>query len=418
MKETPVSNVEKAFIKEAIFNKKRTDGRRLDERRNIEIHFGNDYGSCIVSLGQTRVSAQVSCSIMEPRPTRPNEGMLFIFVEFLPMSSQRFMNKSYGNTDEEINEVTRLLERCLKESKAVDTESLCIVSDEKAWGVRLDIRVLNHEGNVADCASIAGLAALTHFRRPDVTLDGNEVHVHPASEKDPVKLSVHHFPVCTTYAFFSNEDEKMIIKDPSSIEESVMDGKIVLGMNPYREICTLHLAGKMLIDKRIVLQQTNSAAENAKLTVDIIKKAIEKDEAIRKSGQEIGLIHSMKRLDSIMHNERNPQELDIEKLAGNETSENNQEIMEVSENDAEITGEIKDTGKGVVEFLPEEEDEDEVVAVEEVKAQDKKTVVAEIDLQGSDSEEEETQTLSGQDLQQQKQKGGRTWYKQEWKAKK
>ena len=47
----------------------------------------------IVSLGQTRASAQVSCSIMEPRATRPNEGMLFIYVEFLPMCSQRFMNK-------------------------------------------------------------------------------------------------------------------------------------------------------------------------------------------------------------------------------------------------------------------------------------------------------------------------------------
>jgi len=28
-----------------------------------------------------------------------------------------------------------------------------------------------------------------------------------------------------------------------------MDGKLVLGINPYKEICTLHLAGKMIIDK-------------------------------------------------------------------------------------------------------------------------------------------------------------------------
>ena len=177
MKETPVSNVEKAFIYEAVFQGKRTDGRHLDERRNIEIHFGNDYGSCLVSLGHTRVSAQVSCSVMEPRATRPNEGMLFIYVEFLPMCSQRFMNKAYGGVDEEINEVTRLLERCLKESKAIDTESLCIVSEEKVWGIRLDIRVINHEGNVADCASIAGLAALSNFRRPDVSIDGDIVTV-------------------------------------------------------------------------------------------------------------------------------------------------------------------------------------------------------------------------------------------------
>jgi exosome complex component RRP45 len=84
-----VSNVEKTFILEAVSNGKRTDGRHLEERRNVEIHFGNEYGSCVASLGQTRVSAQVSCSVMEPRATRPNEGMVFIYVEFPPMCSQR-----------------------------------------------------------------------------------------------------------------------------------------------------------------------------------------------------------------------------------------------------------------------------------------------------------------------------------------
>ena len=50
------------------------------------------------------------------------------------------------------------------------------------WKIRLDITVLNHEGNVAECASVAGLAALAHFRRPDVTLKGDEVKV---SESKP-----------------------------------------------------------------------------------------------------------------------------------------------------------------------------------------------------------------------------------------
>ena len=93
-----------------------------------------------------------------------------------------------------------------------------------------------------------------------------------------MKLSIHHYPVCTTYAFFidpEKKENKIIVKDPSSIEESVMDGKIVLGMNPYREICTLHMAGKMLINKGIVLQLTNSAAENSKVAVDVIKKGTE-----------------------------------------------------------------------------------------------------------------------------------------------
>ena len=43
--------------------------------------------------------------------------------------------------------------------------------------VRLDLHVLNHEGNLADACSVAGLAALAHFRRPDVTLTGDQVQI-------------------------------------------------------------------------------------------------------------------------------------------------------------------------------------------------------------------------------------------------
>ena len=91
----------------------------------------------------------------------------------------------------------RTLERCLKESRCLDLESLCIISEEKVffthilygswlwhqlivlliiyfqwqvWTVRLDLHVICHEGSLADACSVAGLAALSHFRRPDVTL--------------------------------------------------------------------------------------------------------------------------------------------------------------------------------------------------------------------------------------------------------
>ena len=91
----------------------------------------------------------------------------------------------------------------LKESRCLDMESLCVVADEKVWCVRLDVQILSHCGNAADAASVAGLAALCHFRRPDVTLRGDEVTVHPPSERDPIPLAVHHHPVCSTFAFFN-----------------------------------------------------------------------------------------------------------------------------------------------------------------------------------------------------------------------
>lgn len=38
------------------------------------------------------------------------------------------------------------------------------------WQVRVDVHVLDVDGSLADCASIAALCALAHFRRPDVTV--------------------------------------------------------------------------------------------------------------------------------------------------------------------------------------------------------------------------------------------------------
>jgi exosome complex component RRP45 len=84
-------------------------------------------------------------------------------------------------------ELGRVVERGLRQSRAIDTEALCIVSGEKVflllfhsqlqvWSIRVDIRILDDNGNLTDCCSIGAITALQHFRRPDVTI-GPEVIV-------------------------------------------------------------------------------------------------------------------------------------------------------------------------------------------------------------------------------------------------
>jgi len=73
--------------------------------------------------------------------------------------------------------VSRLLEKALRRSRAIDTEGLCIIAGEKVWSIRVDIRVLDHEGNITDCACIAAIAALYHFRRPEYTIEDDEVTI-------------------------------------------------------------------------------------------------------------------------------------------------------------------------------------------------------------------------------------------------
>ncbi len=139
------------FILKYIFLCQRLDGRKFNECRDEIIHFGVEWGSCLVTLGETRSStsvvftldiyfginqyisvfrvlAQVSCDIQAPKASKPNEGLLYVHVEMSPMGALHFDSNKQSDISTQVN---RLLEKCLKESKCVDLEALCIVADEK-----------------------------------------------------------------------------------------------------------------------------------------------------------------------------------------------------------------------------------------------------------------------------------------------
>ena len=74
--------------------------------------------------------------------------------------------------------------------------------------------------------------------------------------KQNIQESDSEFKKCCAFNFFLNQaavgdggEKRVTATDPSHQEEAVMNGKLVLGVNPYREICTLHLAGQILIEK-------------------------------------------------------------------------------------------------------------------------------------------------------------------------
>lgn len=73
----------------------------------------------------------------------------------------------------------------------------------QVWNVRVDLVVLNYDGNLIGCCSVAALASLSHFRRPDVTTNGEEVIIHSPAEKDPIPISLHHHPVAIAFAIFN-----------------------------------------------------------------------------------------------------------------------------------------------------------------------------------------------------------------------
>ncbi|CAK7316749.1 exosome complex component RRP45 [Vulpes vulpes] len=288
MKETPLSNCERRFLLRAIEEKKRLDGRQTYDYRNIKISFGTDYGCCIVELGKTRVLGQVSCELVSPKLNRATEGILFFNLELSQMAAPAF---EPGRQSDLLVKLNRLLERCLRNSKCIDTESLCVVAGEKVWQIRVDLHLLNHDGNIIDAASIAAIVALCHFRRPDVSVQGEEVTLYTPEERDPVPLSIHHMPICVSFAFF--QQGTYLLVDPNEREERVMDGLLVIAMNKHREICTIQSSGGIMLLKDQVLRCSKIAGVKVLEITELIQKALENDQKVRKEGGKFGFAESI-----------------------------------------------------------------------------------------------------------------------------
>jgi exosome complex RNA-binding protein Rrp42 (RNase PH superfamily) len=147
------------------------------------------------------VFANVSAEIVRPNPASPTEGQLRFHTEFSPMAYPALY---YDKMSELETTLSSVLEKALRKSRAIDTEGLCIVAGEKVWSIRVDVRVLDQNGNVLDCACLATMTALLHFRRPDVSLDGHHVIVVGATHLASLYRKTAYSALCSSHSCVSD----------------------------------------------------------------------------------------------------------------------------------------------------------------------------------------------------------------------
>lgn len=280
---------EKEFIVNCITQKeKRIDGRSLLDGRTLQIIFGQEWGCCFVNQGNTRVLAQVTAEVTEPKIVSPTEGALHINLELSSMSGPEVNTSRNSN---EAVESQRSLERCIRDSKCIDLESLCIVAGSKVWTIRVDIHALNDDGNLLECTSIAAVAALAHFKRPDVTVVGTEVTVHSLDDREPVPLNLHHMPISVCMALYDQGSH--ILVDPTEIEERIADGCYIIGMNAHQEICSVHRRGVLLLQEEVIQRCEDIAVRRAQTVTQVIRKALDDDAYKRATKALIGFVHML-----------------------------------------------------------------------------------------------------------------------------
>lgn len=178
--------------------------------------------------------------------------------------------------------LSRLLEKTIRRSGALDTESLCIVAGQKCFHVRADLHVLDHDGNLVDASCLALVAALMHYRRPDVEVKGEEVTVFDTRERDPVKLSMQHQPFCVTFSYYASGE--ILLQDATLLEEQCREGEVVISMNRFGEICQIAKYGGAAVEGLSMLTCTNAALERVKVFDRLVKEELAKDDKLRDQG--------------------------------------------------------------------------------------------------------------------------------------
>jgi exosome complex component RRP42 len=229
------SKVRQKRIAQLISHEKRLDGRGLTDYREVQLETGlieRAEGSARVRLGKTEVLVGVKFEIGEPFPDTPNEGVLTVNAELVPLASPTF---EPGPPDERSIELARVVDRGIRESKAIATDELVIDPGKKVFIVFVDVYVLNHDGNLIDASSLAALAALLNTKMFNYEVKEGEVKIKPGYKPLPIR----NYPVSVTFAKFNDK----LIVDPGLDEEEVMDARLTMTIEKDGKICAIQKGG-------------------------------------------------------------------------------------------------------------------------------------------------------------------------------
>jgi exosome complex component RRP42 len=232
-----ITKVRQRQIIQTIEAGKRLDGRTLTDFREFKIEQGvieKAEGSARVLLGKSDVLVGVKVETGEPFPDTPNEGVMTVNAELVPLASASYET---GPPDETSIELARIVDRGIRESKAIDTEKLCIEPGKKVFVVFVDVWVLNYDGNLIDTAALAAMSALLNTKMPNFEIKDGEVKIKQGYTQLPLRSH----PITITIGKIG---DKLII-DPGAEEENVMDARLTMAMNDEGNICAIQkgLAG-------------------------------------------------------------------------------------------------------------------------------------------------------------------------------
>ena len=253
---SPVAKLEQKTVVDLILKGKRLDEITPLDYRPLTIMLGTiekANGSAYVYLGKTKVLAGVKVELGTPFPDTPEEGILTVNAEFVPLASPTF---EAGPPDENSIELARVVDRGIRESKAIDMKKLCIAPGKKVFVVFVDLYILDHDGNLIDAAAMAALGALVSAKMHEFDVKDGEVKY----KDELMPLPVHNHPVPITSA----KIDGTIVLDPCLEEEQVMSCRLTVTTDKDNKICAMQKGGLGVFTPDEVKQIVSTAISKSK----------------------------------------------------------------------------------------------------------------------------------------------------------
>jgi exosome complex component RRP45 len=144
------------------------------------------------------------------------------------------------------------------------------------------VHIIDHDGGLIDASCIAVMAALQHFRRPEVLVEGEKATVLSVREREPIPLSILHQPICVTFSYFA--ESNVFLVDANLAEEQVRQGEVIITMNRHGELCQIAKYGGATIEPMSMLNLTNTALLQVKEISKLIQQRLDEDAKKRDAG--------------------------------------------------------------------------------------------------------------------------------------
>jgi exosome complex component RRP42 len=245
-----ISEIKKDFIYNLLLKGERVDGRTFDQYREISIQrdvIRKAEGSALVKIGSSQVLVGVKMQPGEPFQDSPNRGVIITNAELVPLASPSF---EPGPPNEVGIELARLVDRGVRESKAVDLEALCIIPGKQVWIIFIDVHILDDCGNILDAASLGAIAALMSTKVPAARYGLGEDYILPIRD----------IPIATTAIEFND----VLMFDPGVDEEAIANTRLTIISTMNGNICGSQKSGTGMLKPEQVYRIIDIACEKAK----------------------------------------------------------------------------------------------------------------------------------------------------------